>query len=263
MKILSKTLMLATAGAAMVALQAQAQTAWAPGDLLLDFRLASGGGSDVEINLGAFSSLSSFPTLNGDVNLSQFLPDITGAYSGSLSGLDWSVVGASAAGDNLWMTKIRPSSSPNYNNPAVDASTPWVNKSASVNSSTVTKINGIGSGANGGTSDGTGAATVSDGSAFSYHTLVGTGTFGGVFQGNVEAGTGTFTTGSVVRDDFYAMTAGASGNANYLGYFELNDIGGTEELLFVPAPEPMTYGLLSGIGLLAFSLRQQIRRFRA
>jgi len=264
MKTLSKTLMLATAGMAMVAAQAQAQSfTYADGDLLLDFRQASSPTTDLTIDLGAVSSYAGQTSV---VSLNQFSTYLTGTYGANLSGLDWSVAGSASTG--LWMTRTRNAGSGSYNDQSVNASTPWINHSGSVNALTVADVRGTGNGAASVTATvlANQVATTSDTANNSYHHFVGNnGNWSGNFQGNVETATGASFTGSAFeREDLYASPNG-SGNSTYLGYFELDANSGLE---FVPAtlavavPEPMTYGLLSGIGLLALSLRQQIRRLR-
>jgi hypothetical protein len=71
------------------------------------------------------------------------------------------------------------------------------------------------------------------GNSLSYGVVIGSGNFGGSFQGNAEQTTpANFASASDgVRSDFYELRPG-SGPGTYLGYFELRPDG---ELSLVPA----------------------------
>ena len=259
-----RTMMLATAGAALLAAQAQAQSfTYTVGDLLLDFRQASSPTTDLTIDLGP---LSNFKNQTSVVSLNQFSSILTSTFGANLSGLDWSVASADSAND-LWMSRTRNPASGNYNNQALAASTAWTRFANSINASTATLVRSTGNnGAASGTVVGNQAVTTPDTATFSYHHFVGANAnWQGNFQGNVESATGAaFTGSSIQREDFYELLGG-SGAGSYLGYFQL---GADATLDFVPGtlavavPEPMTYGLMSGIGLLLVGLRQQFRRLR-
>ena len=257
--------MLATAGAALVAFQAQANSTLgynvSGGDLLLDFRPTGGGSYDVTIDLGNYSTMIS-SAVGGVVNLNSWVPVVTGV-EGSLSSLNWSVGGQdNQLGGDVWATRTAPGN-------VAGTSTPWLNESAAQNAAADVAIESTGAnGVTHGTTLVAGAARTSDGSAYSYAHFTGSGNWGGHFQGNTENATGVGFTGSAISvEDLYFDDQNATGGtpATYLGSFVL---GGDGTLSFDVAsspvvPEPMTYGLLSGLGLLAVSLRQQIRRLRA
>jgi len=79
---------------------------------------------------------------------------------------------------------------------------------------------------------------------------------------NVETTTGSsFGAGNFVRMDFYAENGNAtSGTSTYEGYFQLNGDGSAffDPVGLVAVPEPATYGLLAGLGLLVLALRKQL-----
>jgi hypothetical protein len=85
------------------------------------------------------------------------------------------------------------------------------------------------------------------------------------WSGNLQQKTSsTFTTGGPNYSylDLYqvAPTDGANPGVSPIGYFRL---GSDDSLVFVPVPEPSTYGLVAGAGLLAICLRNQLRRKQA
>ena len=72
-----------------------------------------------------------------------------------------------------------------------------------------------------------------------------------------DTGTG-FSGAAVNRSDFYAVPPNdlaLPAGVQHLGYFELQADG---DLWFVPVPEPSTYGLAAGAGLLFMALRRQL-----
>jgi hypothetical protein len=266
MKKLSKTLMLATAGAALAVVQAQAAGtfSYSSGDLLLDFRPnASQDTKDITIDLGSMSALRA-EAVGGVVSLNQFVPYIETAESSSLDNLSWSVLGTDTA-NHIWVTQDA-GSVPGSSATPTDASI----------SASQGQIGSIGLNANaGGTrlaiNQAVTTVEVSKSPFYDYaHYMGGGGNLGGKsLWGDLETSTGTGFTGSspVVYDvaDLYIDDANApAGSAmGYEGSFILGSDGTLQFDVAPIVPEPMTYGLLSGLGLLAVSLRHQIRRLRA
>jgi hypothetical protein len=285
------SIMLAMAGAALFAAsQAQAQTSlasYATGDLVLNFRdpINATSVADVTVNLG---SITSFAALTGTTVLDNggsygfTESEIAGAFGSPTTEVGFSVVGVNAANDT-WMTRVQSSAS------LTPPTAP-----PTITSAESTQIGGIlthitagatpaGFGGTTGTLlDPSGAISqVSSGQTYSYQSLAADSTAAGAIDynaninlstgGNVEnianlpAAAGGATTAYSALWEQTPGTTGRSGVASvdtYLGYFTFN--GGNDELDFTSVnpsavPEPTTYGLLAGAGLLAVALRRQFR----
>ena len=71
-------------------------------------------------------------------------------------------------------------------------------------------------------------------------------------------------TSSVIVEDLYkGVNSGGTVSMNYVGYFTFDNTGASPSFgftpsAFVPVPEPATYGLMAGVGLLLLSLRRQL-----
>ncbi len=128
-------------------------------------------------------------------------------------------------------------------------------------------------GGNGVTGAGTDAISLSLGTpspanAFSFSTQANPLTAGG-FANNLATSPLSTVSGSTISEDIFESTrlpvSGRSTPATpfaYLGQLDLDLSGSSPSLEFVPAgfsavPEPGTYGLLAGTGLLALALRRQ------
>jgi hypothetical protein len=291
-----RSIILAMSGAALVvASQAQAQFNYVNGDLLLNFRDPNNIGTvpDVSVNLG---SISAFSALTGTTVL-----DVAGAtpgytalfsaaelqsvynttanpsYSGSLG---FTAAATTSANDTSWVT--RSISGPTLT-PPTPASGPL--ESGSVNTLTAALLN-IGNGAVGtsGTSfsslDASGAI-VSVGSAqqLSYQgsatspstpTQVDYNGAESVAAASGGALESTSATGSLVYSALWetpvstSLKAGKTATPTYLGFFTFDDADDIITFTSVNAvPEPSTYGVLAGAGLLALALRRQLRSLAA
>src|SRR5262249_28301673 len=97
--------------------------------------------------------------------------------------------------------------------------------------------------------------------AGSYNAFVGTGGDWQYFSGSTEATTGTSFTGSANRLlDLYYLPGQPDGAGDvpgtYLGTFQLDAAGNVG---FTAGPEPTSYGMVAGIGLLILAVRRQLR----
>lgn len=262
--LLSRTL-LAAAGATLIAQAAQAgTTTYTAGDLMLGFRQSAGPASqDLVLDIGNFSTYANASSPFAVSGLSS--ADVSAVF-GSLNNVQWGVVGAlgfagsgGQPGDTLWMGRGRADAS--------TQSTPWTTGSASAQGTASAKIQSIGNGYKGQTSTANSStAVIQTGSAStSYSTFIasknnsGIGNLQDTFQGNVEQTTPSSFSSGFSYEDLYQMNPN-TGGAKFLGYFQL---GSDSSLEFVPVPEPSTYGLVAGAGLLALCLRNQLRRKQA
>jgi hypothetical protein len=289
-----RSFMLAMSGAALVvAFQAQAQqTSYSDEDLLLNFRsINSASPPNVTVDLGNVNTflasvvsaggMAVLDTVGGvtptpgftDVQFSAaaLLPAI-GTPSTTLP-IGFSAGAAQASSSTLWLT--RTISGPNLSGTGL---TPSGGQTASAQGATALIIGDIGQGYNSpnGTQLGSGnAATVSSGNSLSYSTLTidGTGAMsynatqtitpgaGGPIEG-VQTGSGTIYE-ALWQVNPLANTRSAV-NDVYDGYFAFLPNGQVDFYSAVVAvPEPATYGLLAGVGLLAVAMRRQFRSLAA
>ncbi len=261
MKKSNKSIALAAAMASLLgAVEAKAQFTYVDNDLLLNFRQTDGGASDLNltVNLG---SVLAFRNLTGTTQITQFTASQLTTPFTDFNNLAFSVVATE---------KSAPATSPYVNNSywatvgravnGVQNTAPTRGGSLSQGSVSA-RIASIGSGAqDGGTHLSNTAATTVDGSSFSYHTFVGSGTFGGNISYNVEktTGSGFNTAGQVVQADLFEIIPG-SGDSAYLGYLEFNGAGAMSFVSATPVPEPTTWGLVTSAGLFAIVFRRGIK----
>lgn len=286
--MMKKSMALAAASIALLAAtQAQAQFAYTQGDLMLNFREVNGaaqGAFNVTLNLGNAATFAS-ANASSVLQINQFESSwLTGATAsgnagfGDLNNVRWSstaslaAAGQGADNNHIWASRARTSNLSNDGSTAgVAGSTAWLRRSESQQGPAGQRIHSVGVGANSiGADFGVDATRTDSSQASSYLGQAGTtGAYnvGGatVFFGSnsTEANTGTLTGSSFL--DLYDSAFG-SGNSTYLGYFELQADG---DLFFYGAqyssviPEPTTYAMLSGLGLLALALRRNFRKTNA
>jgi hypothetical protein len=216
-----RTVLLATAALAAVV---SAQAALPAGDLIIGF--TSGSGLDFELDLGQASSLTSTPI------------DLHSQLAGfNLSTVNWGVVGTATAGvggaRTSWATLLSGNIASNAR---------W----SQVNSA----VTGIGNQFATGAGPGSSATPDAVANSFSWNqeTVVG----GGAAQYlSVNGNPNTIGLGSA---ELFATTVGIPSPVFDVGTFTLS---GNGILTFTAVPEPSTYGVLAGLGLLALCLRRQ------
>jgi hypothetical protein len=241
--------MLAVAGIALAAQTASAQqnTYNAYGDVLLEFK-ATGAANDVIFDVGSISQFmngSSFD-LNTIGYNSSFLSNV-----GANSSLQWAVISA------------------------VNNNTP--------KSVAVTDEGGLGGNVSafGANAAAAGAASQVNNTGGAYHAIAGSGvlsptavkmatsTANGYTSSGDDLAGNLNGNATVVNGDFGSADATATfelfhgtGAAQLLGTFDFNQTTGDLSFAGNPAlaavPEPSTYGLLAGAGLLVLSLRRQL-----
>ena len=214
--------------AAALAAAVSAQAATYTGDLIIGFTSQSG--NDFEYDLGQASSLTS-----GSVNLSSQLSGF------NLSTVNWGVVGTATVGGTTHTSWI--STSGSNPNPIASAAA-W----SKINTA-VTTMYGLGFAGTG--AGDTSSPSSADPSGWNQETLVGTGS---TAYHNVYMNPNTVGAGSA---EFFSVVAGTGGATTELGSFTLSS-GGI--LTFTAVPEPSTYGILAGMGLLALCLRRQFAK---
>ena len=280
-----QTIMLAVAGAALaVASQAQAQFGYSADDLLLNFRLTSStyfpAGNDLEVNMGAISGIAALPAGTTETVLQGGASGtLQTTFGATLTHLGFSAAGADAANTtgNLWLTQVT-------TGPNAHGSAPEQIDYSSANP-IANKIANIGAGANAQaafTANGYQAATVTAATAGNSYQAqaesaatsageakINYGGYASLLDGNLEAISGGVTQylnlWSQPTDDGANPGGGVPlGPDAFLGYFTFKSNGEvdyTSELSAVP--EPSTYGLIAGLGLLALALRRQFRTLAA
>jgi hypothetical protein len=261
------TSVLGVASLALTALTGQAQQfQYNDGDLILDF--SKSGSADLEIDIGNIGTLTGAAQANGgSVTLAGQLGDYNVASQligtfGSTSGLSFSVFGyqANATGPGTqnenWLSKVQPGASPiatpgdwtvskaNTINNGIGGALGLQGTSGILTWSAANPANTVGNTANVAI-----IPTSGNDSGYSY-TAHASGITG---VGGTIANHTTY-----VSDLFGYGDAGASTPAAYDGYFTFDTANGDTTFTSVAVPEPTTYGLFAGAGLLVASLRKQL-----
>jgi hypothetical protein len=237
---------LAAVTASGLAVSAQAQ--YASGDLLLGFTDGNAAHSDLVLDLGPFSGLTSgalnSPTSPGNVGFttSGLQSELNGLYT-SFNNFKFGVVGAQSVGLNprIFATALHGAAAPLLGNPG------------QLKSAVDTVGSGIGSGfPNPNPTANSSLYAANAGSSVSWtEQIQGSGTPWGL-NADLPSFSGSST--AAVVEDLYQKLNGVETLA---GTITLNPSG---EVDFAPVavPEASTYGVLAGLGLLALSLRRQI-----
>jgi PEP-CTERM motif len=236
---------------AALALVAQAAQA-APDDIIIPFS-APGVANDYILNVGQYSAVvgaaqaASAPIdLSSSFSASSFSTAFSGAAAGSvtMAAIGGSTVGVGA---DSFLTQLRVGS------PAANTA------GSSLGGQTTVTQPALQS-----TANALATGLVSQGNASSWTTLQPT------FVNGVGINPSAAISGTTIQEDLYqevdafvgsGKTRHLQGTWAYEGYFSLDTGAGT--LSFTPndvsaVPEPTTYGVLAGAGLLALSLRRQL-----
>lgn len=240
-------------GAALVACQS-ASAQFTADDLYLGFQNQAGGGTeDYIINLGAASGIvgqSSVVNLSSDFSLSDF-----DAVLGTSTSLFGGVVGGSAAANptsDVYLTQLR---SGGAGTPSVAGSSVSATFTRSLDNQTISPLSNLNAPA-----AGTGILDTSKTWEGYVEPTFTTQSFYGNSGINPDS---AVSPSSVLYEDlWYTSKSTISGSAGftYEGYFTL-DLTGSQPLLTFTGvsavPEPATYALLSGAGLLMLVLRRR------
>jgi hypothetical protein len=244
-------------GVAMASHAAHAQIA--ANDIILGFNQQGVSTSDYTVDLGNANTAvgvggTAVVDLSTAVNMSSF----NSAFAAGPNG-----VGAGFAGGNngvgtkdVFVTQLRTA----LGNPASQAgsATPANPSSASFISTAAASVNAV-----------TPLGLNPSGNAGSWSSQVTPNTSqttGTPFLNAISINPESTIAGSTIVEDLYQDTrSGSLGQSGwtYDGYFTLTFTGPSSETLtftpasFVPVPEPATYGLIAGFGLLALSFRRQ------
>lgn len=249
-----KTAMLGTLGLLLVSHNVQA--AYVANDLILGFNSGRGTGpNDYIIDLG---NANTAVGVGGTAQV--VLPYNSATFNslyGSLSGgVSMSVVGGNSAtsGRDLYMTVLRSAAGdPSLAGsvaPTALASTPMANGVNQVG----LMVNNLGLSVGG-------SATVAQSDPNSVWNNILDPLNPNTFVSKTGRDpSGSVASGSVLYEDLYRAVP--NGAFNYLGYFTLDTSGGSlvfTPSAFVPVPEPASYGLFAGLGLLALTIRRQLK----
>jgi hypothetical protein len=271
-----QTMLAAVAGVAvMAALQTQAQSfSYTDGseDILLNFHSGTAG-NDLVVDINTYNSLglnvNNIANFSGQVLASSL---VTGEYGTPSTGTPVGFsAGAADSGntDTMWLTRAQSGTTQ-----GTASSQPSSIAASYINSD----IDAIGDGGANqrSSSPANGAAVVPSTATDSYQSQAQNGLgsglsvygFGGRLgvAGAVGSATASFDSiqngsGNVYEGLWETPYSGQSESSTYLGYFTFQKDG---EVDFNGAdvsavPEPSTYGLIAGIGLLALAFRRQLR----
>ncbi|MBI3870614.1 MAG: PEP-CTERM sorting domain-containing protein [Verrucomicrobia bacterium] len=266
--LIQRAILIGTASLTLSGLTANAQ--FVRGDVLFganEINGAQAGQNDLVIDLGSYSRFLSAtdPILLGGSHASEayngftatsesrFAASDVNTLFGNLDRVQWGVFGVNSGADPVenssWLlTRARPTAT------IGTQGANWNQASSSSQGLTGNKMEDVRNFANAGTPLSGLAVSGPDGNALSYNSKA---PFTGYNAMQNDTGTG-FTGGAISRSDLFAvppndLTVPAS--VQHLGYFELQADG---DLWFVPVPEPSTYGLAAGAGLLFMALRRQL-----
>jgi hypothetical protein len=207
------------------AFAASTQAATYNGDLVIGFTSASG--NDFELDLGAASSLSSGQTFNLGSQLSGF----------NLSTVNWGVVGtATVSGARTSWVTVNTGLTPNQ----INGLNAWSKVNTAV-SAVYTLFGTAGAG---------NSATPNSGDDNSWNQQTRLGSIATQYHNVYEDPNSIGTTSA----DFYSVINNNT-PGSLLGTFSLNSSG---ILTFTAVPEPSTYGVLAGMGLLLLTLRRRL-----
>lgn len=234
------------AGLALVAQVANA----ANNDLLLGFN-GNSSSSDYVINLGNSTSLfnsSSVVDLSSDFSLSTF--------NSTFSSVNGTKMGAGGGTSSLnpifFFTENRGS--------AGDSSTALSLTPPSITTTVASGAAGAFNGISPFPAAGTGTL-INNGNATSFTSQMTT------LQNNTGLNPSTAIGSGVIYEDLWqaTKTTGTSTAWVYKGYLTFDTTGANPLLTFTPTavPEPSTYGLFGGMGILALAMRRQLRRKNA
>lgn len=261
-KQLFKAALLAALGLASVT-AAQAATP-NPGDLVLGFTQSSGNpsGNDYVIDLG-----SSFLGTSGVTDLSSLISLTTfNSTFSSVSAVNAGVVGGintGGDGTEVWLTSLRNGSPASVTIPGTETKPSKITLSGNL-SGAAAVAGSVLLGTPSQTDTGLGSWTQQIAKS---PTLAGANTHNFVSyigsSGNPLRNIGT--SGILIEDLWTESNVGGTLSAmTYDGFFTLDMTGSTPVFTYtgntVAVPEPMSYGLLSGAGLLLLSLRRQFIR---
>ncbi len=268
--MISRTWLSAVALAALAPLAVAQNFSYSDQDVLLAIRptAANSSTSSLLMNLGP---VSSFYNAAPGTSFSVGSTALVGNTFSSLVGLSYSFSAANKTVTSdaahplqtLWVSRGRV-------DPTVQ-SDPWQDKSSGNLANTATKISTLGSGATtlpavpG--SSGNAVLIPNSDTAHNVGRWIGSGTAGGgsgstyngTFQGNSEVTKlAPFGAAELVRADFYEVTPGTA-DAKYLGYFQINNNGGSTFTAagVAAVPEPGTVVLaVSGLAALVLWRRR-------
>ena len=256
------------------AYQAAAQVfTYADNDVIIAIRQDASAVTDVLLDLGPVSNFKSLSlgthfipdtgSVSGQSGGYTIANGIRAAYGNTLpSGLDVAAIGSQTGTSTiLYLSKTRTDSTAvDPTKSGIAGSTAWRRAAKTVQAPSTGVINTVGtlafSASGTGVTTGNGFVALPANAVQSYTVNAGTqgnlnNTYG---QGNIESQT---KAGSNLYIDFYQMNfqnTNPKGDGTYLGFFTLDTHA---NLYFTPAgsvvPEPRTYAIAGGLGLLAFA----------
>jgi hypothetical protein len=251
MKRLTKTTLLAALGLALVPPVAYAGN----GDIIVDFQA---GGQDIAIDLGGLP--------NQTVDLSSFISGVSFS-SGNIGFVGGFNAGAGGAGDQAFVSTIRSGGGTDFTIPGTETRPQNV---ARLSNSSITSAANIAGGFVPGTLPSTDAQSWSSlisagpglaGTANNSFVSVWGSTF--ALNGPMQAATGR------IVEDLWSVTRPSTAAISswvYDGAFTIDFTGASPSLIFsapTAVPEPTTYGILAGAGLLVVTLRRHLTRKNA
>lgn len=273
--ILSKVALFSSMGAALMAVNAQAQYNPARGNMefaLREVNGASRGTSDIVVDLGAYTRFTSGTQalLLGGSSASESYQGIGPVVASENRFANSSVVGTFTDLDNIFMSAFAVNSSASatanssflLTKARTDVnfqSTPWNRASSFSQGGTGNKMETVRNNAINSGVDLNNTSTVEDAGVSAAYGNAAVSPFTGYTAMEANTGTGFSSGQNFVRLDLYDLPFG-TGAGTYLGFFEYQADGDLWYVPsnFVPVPEASTYGLVAGAGALLLVLRRRM-----
>jgi hypothetical protein len=261
-------------GLALSALTGQAASVFQsnPGDLILD--VSKSGFSDLEVDLGSLSSLTSQAQADGgtvQLNAYNVSSQLLGNF-GSVNGLSFTVIGSQfdpgTTPDNVaWVTQKQAGSSPNTppsnlspSNTKTLAGNILAIQNDIVTWSGLNPADPVGNTANVALVPSSSSQSTEFIDSYTHNAA----NITGLIHNSANTTPASFTSGSIVSDLFQYTQTGIANSSTYEGLFTFNSNGTLDfTTAFTAVPEAGAYGVLAAGGLLLVTLRGQLRRSQA
>ena len=247
---------IAAVGSMMLLAQA-AHAAFANGDLLLGYTAAGALPNDYVIDLGAATTVVGVGGTS-PVDLSSHVSQFNTIFTGGLNGLQMGAAGGiNALSSTLYVSELRNG----VGSPGTAGSSAPITIANTVSRTGLSDLGAMIQSL--GISGGQGTSIAATDPNGSWNNKVAPAAVANSFNQDTGINPNSTATSSVILEDLYkGINSGGNLSWSYVGYLTFDDSGASPALGFTPSgtvvPEPSTYGLAAGVGLLLVSIRRQV-----